>query len=65
VGQLTNGIRFNGDVIFAASDGTIVDDRCTRTPAVTCQAGELADAASQAVYASIRQLVAKEAGLGK
>ncbi|OJV76586.1 MAG: hypothetical protein BGO37_11105 [Cellulomonas sp. 73-92] len=65
VGQLTNGIGFTGDVIFAASDGTIVDDRCTRAPAVTCRAGEQPDAASQAVYASIRQLVAKETGLGK
>lgn len=48
---------FSGDIVFAGADGTIEDSRCGTSPCT--------DAASQAAYATIRQIVAKEVGPGE
>jgi hypothetical protein len=66
VGTLANSVPdFNGDVIFAGSDGTIVDNRCDGVAPGICRGGHQTDAEAQAAYATIRQIVAQEVGPGR
>lgn len=59
------GPFFAGDVVFAGPDGTVEDWSCLRAPNPACTGATRTDAASTALYATIRQLVAKQVAPGR
>ncbi len=59
------GPWFAGDIVFAGPDGAMEDWACLRAANPACTGPTRTDVASQAVYATIRQLVAKQAAPGR